>query len=89
MPDLFEGLLSMVLARHGQEPFFALFSASGKPLHGSFYSFADWSGFAKCMKPFTVQCMKTFTVVSAGFSQYMRSFTIARGSLRPQGKSFA
>lgn len=55
----------MVLARHGQGAFFLCsFSASGKPLHGPFYDFADWNGFVKCMKPFTAQCMKTFTVVS-------------------------
>ncbi len=38
----------MVLARHGQGfLFFALFSASGKPLHGPFYGLTDWSGFCK------------------------------------------
>ena len=80
----------MVLARHGQGAFFLCsFSASGKPLHGPFYDFADWNGFVKCMKPFTVQCMKMFTVVSTGFSQCTRSFTIAQASLRPQAESFA
>lgn len=46
-------------------PFFrAHFSVSIKPLHGPFYTFAAWSTFVKCMKPFTGQCMKAFTVVS-------------------------
>lgn len=48
----------MVLARHGQGAFFLCsFSASGKPLHGPFYGFADWNGFVKCTEPFTAYAM--------------------------------
>lgn len=46
--------------------FRAHFNVFSKPLHGPFYSFAAWNTFVKCMKPFTRQCMKAFTVVSTG-----------------------
>lgn len=45
---------------HGMDkgPFFLCsFSASGKPLHGPFYGFADWNGFVKCTEPFTAYAM--------------------------------
>lgn len=44
--------------------FRAHFNVFIKPLHVPFYTFAAWSTFVKCMKPFTSQRMGTFTVVS-------------------------